>query len=245
MAVRGWIAASLVIAGMCTGMKAARANDGEAPKPNPSLSGDAGGVLVKGRELCGPVLIHSDDVYESAFGWQYGGVQAPTYGAFAECYTGTGQICAAVFDLTRVSGDLPPATMDAYVWEDGGGIPGSVLCVATGHEPAPIAFWPQTSREEVPFPDCCVSGQWWIGYWPNWPGEIARWYVAVDDTNERGCTQTSYAPGIGYPTGWHDVTQAFGSAQSLGIGAELVSCSPTPVRGETWSRVKAIYRERD
>ena len=215
----------------------------ETDAPNHVILGP--GVIASpgtARGLCGTSLLHSDGQYDASIGWQYGGVQTPAYGAFAECYAGTWDVCAAVLDLTRTDGSLPSSTLDAYLWSDDGAAPGNVLCIVTGADPGPVAFWPQFSRHEIPFPSgCCVEGTWWVGYWPHWPGSTARWYTMADEAGVSGCPFTNIAPGIGYPTGWHDVSVVFGPINSIGIGAAVLPCSPTSVTHSTWGAMKALY----
>ena len=62
--------------------------------------GSAGSAQYE-NEVCGSLLLTSDETYESGWGWQYGGVTHPYYGAFAECYFESVALCAAVFDLTK------------------------------------------------------------------------------------------------------------------------------------------------
>lgn len=198
-------------------------------------------VLIEpGRETCGTIVLNADGEYEAAFHWQYDGVQPPYYGAFAECYTVDGEVCAAVFDFTRA--DPPaPGRLDAYVWADQAGEPGEVTCMVAGVDPGPIASWPMASRHSIPLPDgCCVSGDWWVGYWPEWPGNDALWSTTAD-LDLIGCPFTNIAPGIGFPTGWQNVSVVWGPHGSLGIGAEVIPCEPTPIVQSTWGRIKTLY----
>lgn len=215
-----------------------------AGNPPPTIYlGPADLTLRAATESCGTLLLNADGDYEASFGWQYGGVQAPYYGAFAECYSGSGAVCAGVFDFT--TGTPRPRTLDAYVWEDAGGKPGAVLCVVSDVDPGPIGPWPTASRHSVPFPvGCCVEGVWWIGYWPNWPGGQAGWATTADLSDSEGCPVTNIAPGIGYPTGWQNVSTVWGPHNALGIGAEIIPCEPTPVETTTWGAIKSLYSAR-
>lgn len=192
-----------------------------------------------GRDACGELYLNADGEYHAAFGWQYGGVQEPFYGAFAECYSGDVEVCAVVLDFTDTH-DPGSARLDAYVWSDDAGRPGNVMCVVIGVDPGPIAWWPYVSRHRIELdPGCCVSGSWWVGYWPDWPGQGARWYTTADMSEPGGCPLTNIAPGVGYPTGWQNVSIVWGPHTALGIGAEVVPCGATAVRRSTWGAVKA------
>ncbi|MBK8232707.1 MAG: hypothetical protein IPK72_19520 [Candidatus Eisenbacteria bacterium] len=185
--------------------------------------------------------LNADGVYGAAFGWQYGGVQAPYYGAFAECYSGSAEVCAVVFDFTKTS-DNGPGRMDAYIWSDDAGQPGNVVCVVMNVDPGVVAFWPEASRHVIALPPgCCVGETWWAGYWPNWPGQSVRWWTTADLSDVSGCPFTNIPPGVGYPTGWHNVSVVWGPHNALGIGAETVPCAPTPALHSSWGAVKATY----
>jgi hypothetical protein len=164
-------------------------------------------------------------------------------------------MCAGVFDLTAAY-DCPEDrfTLDAYVWEDADGLPGSVLAVVTGFDPYPIGLWPTITRHSVPM-IVPVSGSFWVGEWGNWPGHpgTCTWFMAVDqDGNEPGCPFTYIAPGLGWPSGWQhaDVVWGQGSTKALGIGYWGHSTAPTSgmaepeVRGRlaSWGEVKSLYR---
>ncbi|MFN8549650.1 MAG: hypothetical protein U0527_17190 [Candidatus Eisenbacteria bacterium] len=192
---------------------------------------------------CGTPLLHSDDSYEWAYGWAFGGVVPPDYGAFAECYSGDQlAVCSAFFDFTQV-GFGPGQLMDVYVWNDEGGCPGVVLCMVHGVNPGGMAIWPDFSRHVVPLDECCVSGQFWVGSWGNWPGQYTDWYVGADLNGPGGCSKTNIAPGIGYPSGWNNVSVVWGPTQALGIGCEVQSCAPVAVSKMSWGKVKALYND--
>jgi len=112
--------------------------------------GPGSGVLdISGsRDLpcAGNLFINSDQGYDNGCQWHGMGVAPPYYGAFAECFIAPQEnwvVCGTVFDLTVVYVEqCPHYTLDAYVWDDDGGIPGNVLAVVTGFDPYPIAQWP-------------------------------------------------------------------------------------------------------
>lgn len=45
----------------------------------------------------------------------------------------------------------------------------------------------------------------------------------------------------GYPEGWQNVSVVWGPTQALGIGAEVIECTNTPVKETTWGAIKALY----
>jgi hypothetical protein len=218
--------------------------------------GPAQGTLVLPRDespQCGYLRINSDATYENGYAWGY---LNPTryYGAFAECFLGQHpEVCSLVFDLTGVG--YPRHTLDALVWDDDAGMPGTVLCVTPDVDPGPIALWPDISRHIIDLnPKCYPETAWWAGFWGNWgphgmdePG----FYIAadVDGTGPGGCPFTNIEPGIGYPTGWHDVSVVWGPTRALGIGIEAHTLLPAAVpipgaAGEftSWGKVKGLYR---
>lgn len=197
-----------------------------------------------GFACTGADQIHSDGSYERGIAWSYDGAAAPTAGAFAERFIGAGVVCGAMFDFTQV-GNQDRKSMDIFVWEDQGGCPGRVLCMQTGVNPGPTAWAPIYFRHRLYLPDCTVGDAWWVGFWGNWPGAKAGWYLGADMNGPGGCPATFIAPGIGYPAGWARASQidAFGSVRALGIGVEMRR-SFTPVQKTTWGQIKSLMRDR-
>lgn len=192
---------------------------------------------------CGTLNINSDGSYENGYAWQYAGSAAPYYGAFAECYSadaGGQSVCSAIFDFTQV-GSQAGQNFDIYVWSDGGGVPGNVVCGPTRVTPGTIAFWPSISRHVFDLSGCCVSNAFWVGYWGNWPGLLAPWYIGADLDGFGGCPLTNIAPGIGFPTGWTNTSQVWGPTQALGIGCELTTCGVVATESRTWGAIKNLY----
>ncbi len=186
-------------------------------------TGPGNGTVVSGGQSagCGIELFTADGTYENGYAWQYSGQAAPDYGSFAECYDGVGLVCRAIFDFSQVGNQLNNS-MDVYVWDDAGGAPGTVIDVVTDVLPGPVAFWPSLSRHEVPV-NAAINGDFWVGYWANWPDQLAGWFVGADtDGLTLGCPFTNYAPSIGFPTGWGNVSAAWGPTQALGIGAAVL-----------------------
>jgi hypothetical protein len=193
---------------------------------------------------CGALSLNADGSYENGYAWQYQGSAPPYYGAFAECYSGSVGICAGVYDLTQ-TGSAPGHTQDDYVWDDNNGLPGAVKCVKAGQNPGTIAFWPSLSRHVINFDaGCCETGNWWVGFWGNWPGTLSGWYIGADLDGFGGCPVCNFAPGIGYPTGWGSVNLVFyfSGTQALGIGVETVDCGPVATEKTTWGNIKNLYR---
>ena len=184
--------------------------------------------------------MNADASYENGYAWAYDGVVPPDYGAFAEKYfTPNFVVCSIVLDLTTV-GDNPD-TADLYVWEDQNGAPGAVLATMTGYSPGAIAFWPSVSRHVASIDLHCESVPvTWIGYWGNWPGRDPAWFVGADLDGFGGFPFANIAPGIGYPTGWNNVSVVWGPTQALGIGAEFDVCE-TPTRTMTWGAIKGLF----
>lgn len=203
------------------------------------------------QDFCpGTVFLQNDDgTFENAYAWRFGGVVPPDYGSWAECYDAD-FVCGVEFMLTQ-TGYYIGQDMDVYVWEsdpDGspppGPDPGNVICVISGVLPGPVAIWPEISTHEIQV--CCVAGgEHFVGYWPNWPGSFAGWYIASDENGPGlGCPRMKVAPGIGYPTGWHhpSLSPVF-DCKDLGIReySGLGDCEPTAKQSTTWGRIKSLY----
>ena len=201
------------------------------------------GILLDSQDGgCGTLQMNADGSYENGYAWTYAGIVEPYYGAFAECYSGTNQnLCSAVFDFTQVGNDFGQ-TMDVYVWDDAGGIPGNVICTSFSVDPTPIAFWPSISRHTVPMTCDCLPDNFWLGYWGDCHLQVSGWYIAADLDGLGGCPMNNIAPGIGFPTGWNSVTVVWGPTQAIGIGCETVPCGPVPARESSWGGVKGLYR---
>ncbi len=192
----------------------------------------------------GAVHFHADGTYENGYTWQYGGVAPPLYGAFAELYPiGVAKPCAIVLDLSQVGG-ASGQTADLYVWQSTNGLPGAVIGFRPDVDPGPVAFWPSLSRHALEIDSNCSFGdEFFVGYWANWPSAVAGWYVGADtDGFGGGCSLTKIAPGQGFPTGWQDVSVAWGPTESLGIGVEVYDCDIIPVRESSWGKIKSLFR---
>ena len=81
-----------------------------------STGGGLGVVRDPYLGSCGTLIFSADGTYENAYAWQYGGVVAPLYGAFAERFDSAGLIvCGIVMDLTQTGNDAGQ-TCDLYPW---------------------------------------------------------------------------------------------------------------------------------
>lgn len=199
-----------------------------------------GAVASSSGVDCGTLLDNSDGTWEQAIAWTGPGVAPPYYGAFAECYNGEGEVCAAQFAFTQLGYYLGQA-MDVYVWGDESGVPGQVLCLRTGVLPGEIAVWPEVSTHVVGLNGCCVTGNWWVGFWGVWPDAYEGWYVGHDRFGGNGCPFTNAAPESGFDPGWQRVDGIFGATKSIGIAAQLRECNPVATEASSWGRVKARY----
>ncbi len=205
--------------------------------------GGGTGVLVDGSDGgCGNLVFYSDLSYENGYSWSYGGVVAPDYGVFAECIPGPGKICSVVADLTRIN-DLG-FKVDIFVYEDDGGLPGATVATFLDNDPGPVAFWPSVSRHSFPIDTECLSDPFYVAVgWSEGSTGVDELFIAADEDGPGGgCTLTKVAPGIGFPTGWNNVSVAWGPTAAIGVGAEVLACDPTPVIESGWGQIKALYK---
>jgi len=166
----------------------------------------------------GDLFTNYDGSAEDGYCWSYEGVVPPYYGAFAECFSIDGLVTGIQLKLTGLGYEYGP--LDAYVWADDGGLPGSVLSVTTGLLPPSVPRWPQVGTNDLGIQYTQVDGAFWLGFCAGAPSYSCGYFIAADlDGPDAGCPVTNIAPGIGYPTGWHDVDIAWGPTQALGIGA--------------------------
>ena len=223
--------------------QAQRGREGDAPEMRlPDQVNGSSPPFPRGN--CGTVYFNADFTFETAYAWGYGGVQAPAYGTFAESYDAIGVlVCGIILELTQPGG-VAGRTIDLYVWEDDQGEPGTVLGIATGVDPGPVATWPSVSTHELSISSNCTdSGRFHVGYWGDWPGESAAYYIAADLDGFGGCPMTLIPPGIDYPSGWDRVSLIWGSTRALGIGAEVGECGTVdPVHEKSWGQIKALFR---
>lgn len=234
-----WTLCPIALAFLVPGLAVA---DGEvAGETGPGI-----GFLIGNTEGtdCGSLVFHTDSSYENGYAWRYGGVQPPDYGAFAECIDGPAKLCSVVADLTRIN-DLGLRPVDVFVYGDDGGIPGAVLASYPGNDPGPIGFWPSVTRHVFPVTVEClgVDAPIYVAVYDSEASfGISSYFVGADlDGPGGGCTLTKIAPGIGYPTGWQNVSIVWGPTQALGLGAEIVPCDPVPVLETSWGRIKTLY----
>jgi hypothetical protein len=187
--------------------------------------------------------LNFDGTVENGYCWDLGGTVPPYYGAFAECYRWTGHLCGIELWLTGLGYPCDPC--DLYVWEDAGGAPGNIMQMTPGANPCPVAVWPQVSIHDLPIDCLDVNGAFWVGYWEdNYEGRCG-YFIAADTNGFGTCPYTNIAPGIGYETGWHNVTYVWGATAAIGIGVWCGegACGPVPTRETSWGAVKQLYRE--
>jgi len=220
---------------------------GAASAADFSSTGVGVGVLVPSADenpCPGSELLCNDDGgFENGYAWQYGGIVAPDYGAFAEGYEITeSSVCGVQLKLTQV-GNFVGQSCDVYVWDSDGTNPNNVLAVATGVVVSAPAQWPSISNHDVDTPDIAeMTGGVFVGYWGNWPGAGSGYYVAADQDGFGGLPRTNIAPGIGYPTGWNDPSVVWGTTQALGLCAYVSGEPPIPVENATWGEIKNLYK---
>lgn len=190
---------------------------------------------------CGTLLWHSDGTWEN--GIAYSATWPRYYGAFAECYSGTGEVCSvrAAFSCYW---EFRGSKADILIWGDAEGIPGEVLCLVPDWQPDFVPQWPEVRVFDIPVTGCCVDGPFWVGFWGNWTGGAPEdFYILIDNSpGSTGCSYTNVPPDIGLPEGWQPATVLGYSLKNLGLGVELRECLPVGVDRSTWGRVKSLYR---
>ncbi len=195
-----------------TGPAAAAASRLAAAATNRAAAsvGRGHGIVVPGARTSpcsgSEFLLNADGSYEAAYTWSYGGEAAPYYGAFAEGYNAAGTCCGQQYALTTSTGMYSGQTLDAYLWDSDGDKPTNVEQVDVGIPISAPGIWPNVTRYDINTTDAPVFGSFFVGYWGEWPGAKAGWYCAADLDGFGGLPRTDIAPGIGYPTGWHDVS---------------------------------------
>lgn len=214
-------------------------------------TGPGSGVLVNGNDGgCGTYFLqNTDEAYDNGYSIGLGGIAAPDYGSFAECFSGNYEICSIVVDLSRLSTSPTGQTADFIVWDDNSGVPGTVIGISPAVNPGAVATWPSISRHVVPVSVSCTPDNFWAGYWGNWIGLTAGWFIAADFDNF-GCPLVNWAPGslnsssAAIPTGWGSLgfEPFFADGTSLGIGVEANDCGATPTHDSTWGAIKNLYK---
>jgi len=204
------------------------------------------GIAVHGSDAnpCPPATLYQnyDGTAENGYCWQYGGVVPPDYGAFAEGYSLGGTcwyVCGLALWLTQVGYYTGGPVVDAYVYDSDGVNPSTVLGATTGISPGAIAYWPSISQNDVAITAVAVPGDFFVGYWSNWPGSLCQFYCAADLDGFGGLPRTNIAPGIGYPTGWNDPSIIWGPTMAMGVGCWV--SGPTPTKETTWGAIKHLY----
>ena len=207
------------------------------------------GSVGRGHGITGPggdsnpcngnLLLNYDGTAENGYCWQYGGIGAPYYGAFAECYTALNtDVCGIELFLTGVG--YPCNNLTLYVWSDANGMPGGVLSTTTGVNPCPVSSWPSVTAHDFAITQVPVNGNFWVGYWSDDSAQPCGYFIGADLDGFGGCPFTNIAPGIGYPTGWNNASIVWGATQALGIGA-WATIAPVPFKATTWGQIKNLY----
>jgi hypothetical protein len=199
-------------------------------------------IINTGTDQCAmPLHYNHDYSFENGLCWQYGGIVAPTYGAFAEGFNlGMGTIeCLAIW-VTQL-GNYAGRTCDLYVWRGGvTSAPGNVLWVVTGWAFTSIPYWPSIGQNNFEV-GSGVTGEFAAGYWADFSSEVCQWYIACDEDGFGGSPWTNIAPGGGYPSGWQNPAVVWGACQSLGIGIYFDDSIFSPVETATWGRIKGLF----
>ncbi len=132
---------------------------------------------------------------------------------------------------------------DAYLWNSDGNNPTSVINVDYGMTVSTPAIWPSFTLADINTTDEVGPGNFFVGYWGEWPGAIAGWFIGADLDGFGGMPRTNIAPGIGYPTGWNNVSIIWGPTQAIGLGAYVMVSPPppVPVENKTWGQIKNLY----
>jgi hypothetical protein len=217
--------------------------NGPPSGPGPAGTIGAGhGLILPSPDSnpCPPatLALSFDGSAENGYCWQYGGIVPPYYGCFAECCdVGANTICGIQLLLTGVG--YPCRPCDLYVWADAGGVPGGVLGMTAGVNPCPVATWPSISTHDFALGSAGGGGLTWFGYWGDFSAQPCGYFVAADTNGFGGCPYTNIAPGIGYPTGWNNVSVVWGPTQAIGIGCWIGG--PVPTRDTTWGQIKNLY----
>lgn len=187
-------------------------------------------------------LEQHDGSFESAYAWTGGGVVPPDYGSWVERFEAVGWACGLRLHLT-ITYEHSNQILDAYLYAEENGLPGTVLSATVGVMIDTPGVWPEITAHDLGIYEAEVNGAFYLGFWGNWPGGDAKWYIASDENGPGpGRPMTRIAPGIGYPTGWQDVTVVWPDAEALGIGAYVTDENPTPTASGTWGSVKSLYR---
>jgi hypothetical protein len=187
-----------------------------------------------------------DGSTEFAFTWTYMGIQEPDYGAFAEGYRNltNGTVCGIEFYLTCWGSMNGAGTIDLFVWDYdvAADNPGSVLAVTASVPVSGVAYWPGISTHDLDVTDAAAPANgFFVGYWPRSFAEgIAQFGCAMDQDGLGGVPRTNIAPGIGYPTGWHNLTIVGYPMVAWGIGPWVVP-GTTPAEKTSWGTIKALY----
>ena len=113
-------------------------------------------------------------------------------------------------------------------------------------DPCPVATWPQISTHDFAVSCADVDGAFWVGYvLDSGPDAPCGYFIAADTNGFGTCPYTNIAPGIGYPTGWHNVSVVWGPTAAVGIGAWVAAgpCGGVPTDEGSWGKLKKLYKD--
>jgi len=199
-------------------------------------------VRITGRDECtGSHVYNHDGSLENAYCWEGAGSAPPYHGAWGEAYDlGEVTVECGVYWFTAAPGAGTP-WIDIYIW-DGGlhGPPGNVLYLAAGVPVQNVPYWPAIGACDLEI-DCCVNGDFTIGYWDDRSQTVCELFCAADENGSGGHPWTYIAPGIGYPSGWQHPNVVHPNCVSMGIGVTVAS-TPSPAESETWGAIKSMFR---
>ena len=174
---------------------------------------------LRNAAAAGALSFNADGSYENGYTWQYGGVVAPNYGAFAECYAGNGRSarsCSISHKSAATTASAPTSTSGPTQECSKRNVS---ACIPTW-DPGGRVFWPIDIAKLSCSPTVAAStgpsGPATGGTGPA-PPLVGS---SVPISTSAVCPYTNIAPGIGFPTGWNNVSIAWGPTQAIGIGVK-------------------------
>lgn len=163
---------------------------------------------------------YADGTWEDAYSWDSESVIPPDFGAFAQAFSSELMITGVRMFLTAEV-PHPGQVMDLIIWNDDGGVPGTIACIIPGVDPGPVALWPEVSEHFFHITCTDHTPLFWAGFWGAWPEGPSGWKIAADlDGPGGGNAMTRVAPGLGFPEGWQPVSEVFGPTAALGISVQ-------------------------
>jgi hypothetical protein len=205
----------------------------------------------------GELYVHHDFSFEWApehtYCWQFGGVQAPYYGAFGEAYDlGSGTVACGSYWVCTM-GYYVDTRYDVYVWDGGvSNEPCGVLAVVPNVIPPDHRYCPDDFGQNDYYIGIDVSGDFTVGMWMDWTHHVCNYMIGADRDGPGGHPWTCIAPGLEWPSGWQDPSIVWGPTQSMGIGVYFTPRDPSgvdesddprqPPESPTWGSIKTLFR---